>query len=141
MGSWKWPSLLLLAYCLVLIVPYAYTGGGGSNGLRADVTEISLHGCPFQIDARRDEASLNVRARLAPSCAFGQSIPNVALIRVDGDVLAETALRGHPNNLRARLSAPDSSDAGALRLAFTSDALNGETDRAEIPAPPAPTQD
>lgn len=128
MGWWKWVSILLITYSLVLIVPYILFGGG-SHQLGGTTRTGQLAGCRFALGADVGEAAISITAKVDPACASVIEQPTVELLNTTGDVVASAALRGNPNALVARLRLDRNSDTAANRLVLKSKALDGSQDR------------
>ena len=124
MGLWKWPSILLLLFCVGIVYPYA-SGSGGSNGVSAAHTAAALHGCRVDYEVRKGEGTVTVLGRIAPQCAAALSRPVLAFIDETGATVTQTAMRGGPNSLRGRLAIPGDFDADHMKLAIASTNTNG----------------
>lgn len=133
MSFWKWPSILLLLFCIGIIVPYAQRSGG-SNGLRGAVASVTLHGCPLYYQTAQTEDAIRVRARLAPECAVALTPPAAALLAADGETVSETQMRGVPNNLNAKLETAGQANPV---LVFSAENRSGVTAQAVAPLTPA----
>lgn len=133
MNFWKWPSIVLVLFCIVMIYPYA-TRGGGSNGMGANLAAADLDGCPLEYEVRATEDTLTVLGRIATHCAPTVTQPTVMLVDAGGDTLVQTAMRGGANSLRGRLTLPDNFDADQMQLTIVSTDLDGE--QARIDATP-----
>ena len=124
MGLWKWPSILLLLFCIGITYPYI-TRSGGSNGMSPAPASATLHGCRIDYEVRRKEGTVTVLGRLAPHCAVALSPPTLAFVDETGAAVTQAAMRGVPNSLRGRLETPDDFDADHMRLTITSTDRNG----------------
>ena len=139
MGAWKWPCLLLLAYCLLILYPYSGRAGG-SNGMGGATVSDRLHDCPIEYEVRSAEGAVTVLARMAPACALDMAPPQVALSGPGGQTLAQAAMRGAPGALRARLTPPLLPEANHLdtdHAALVIEAVTRDGASARIDASPA----
>ncbi len=133
MGWWKWPSILPVIFCIGMVVPYAYTGGGGANGLEADSVQTHLNECPFDYRVEPAGGTLTVMGRLAPECASALTLPKIQITNGRDAILSEGQFSGGPNGLRARLIIPSDALPDQLKVLVTSEAPDGKTVRADIP--------
>ena len=124
MGLWKWPSILLLLFCIGVLYPYIMRSGG-SNGIGPAAASAELHGCRVDYEVRNGEGAVTVLGRMAPRCAGALSPPTLALIDETGAAVAQAPMRGDPNSLRGRLETPDDFDTDHIRLTITSTDRNG----------------
>ena len=124
MGWWKWPSVLLLLFCIGITFPYIQRSGG-SNGMSAAPIPAELHDCPLDYEVRAKDGAVTVLARIAARCATTLSPPEIALMDNTGAPLSGTVMRGDPNSLRGRFQLPDDVDADQLRLTITATDLHG----------------
>lgn len=133
MGWWKWLSILLVSCCLLMIGPYAYTGGGGSNNLDKSAQRADLNGCPLDYHLRVEDKTVTLSGRLAPHCATALLAPTVRAVDAQNRIVVESPLRGGPNSLRGRIELPVDA-AGHLKLLVISAAADGLTIHADITA-------
>ncbi|MGF1456919.1 MAG: hypothetical protein ACFB6R_16250 [Alphaproteobacteria bacterium] len=115
MGPWKWLSLVLLLYCLVICVLYIERAGG-SNGMGDNGISASLGGCPIDVQLVEGGEGLTIRMRIDPQCAIGLSRPTLSLVSATGTVLQDRPFRGGATSLTARLGAPAVSPDSGTRV-------------------------
>lgn len=106
MGWWRWLSILLIAYSLILIVPYVLFGGG-SHAIVGAAFEVKLAGCRVQLGADVRDKAVRVTAKIDPACSLTIEPPTIELLDKAGSVVASSKLRGNPNMLSARLRFDD----------------------------------
>lgn len=126
MGWWKWLSVLLVSYSLVLIVPYILFGGGYHEIVGAERTG-KLSDCRYTIGVERTEALVRVTAQLDPICALTTEKPVVEILNASGDVIASAPLRGNPNALTASLRFDVENGKLATQLTLRSNSIDGST--------------
>ena len=133
MGLWKWPSIILILFCIGMIVPYAYTGGGGANGLEGEAVRTHLNECPFDYRVESADGMLTVIGRLAPECATALTLPKIQIADRRNTILSESQFKGGPNGLRARLIMPSDTIPGQLKVSVTSETPGGKKTHTDIP--------
>lgn len=127
MGWWKWLSVLLVSYSLVLVVPYILFGGG-SHEMRGAERTGALGECGYAIGVERTETAVRVTARLDPICALTIEEPVIELLNATGDIVASAPLRGNPNALTARLRLDADNEQLATQISLKSKSIDGSVD-------------
>ena len=102
MGWWRWLSIILIAYSLILIVPYVLFGGG-SHAIVGTTVEVELAGCRVRLGADIKDNSVRVTAKIDPACSLTIEPPTVELLDSAGSIVTSSTLRGNPNMLSTRL--------------------------------------
>ncbi|MGF1606724.1 MAG: hypothetical protein ACFB22_10340 [Rhodothalassiaceae bacterium] len=98
MGVWKWPSLVLVLFCLAVVPIYIDRIDRGRPNFGTWTASGLLAGCPVEVGGRALKDALFVRVRVDASCSR-----HLADLTVQAGQ-ARAALHGNPNTLRARLT-------------------------------------
>lgn len=124
MGWWRWLSILLIVYSLVLIVPYVLYGGG-SHEIVGTRKSDKLGGCDFELGVIEQEGVLRFTMKADASCVRGFAQPTLELLNPSKVLLKSIKFRGNPNALTARLPLKDIQLADIATLVMRSETSDG----------------
>lgn len=128
MGWWRWLSILLVTFSLVLIIPYSMLAGG-SHELTGEVKSGTLAGCAYDMGLAARDGQVRVTVKFDARCALEIEAPTLQLLDAEGIVLAQEGFDGNPNALTVRLRFDPATDAVPAAIVLASQTIGGAIDQ------------